>query len=255
LMAYEEGENYTYWMGDATTPYPKQTEIVTVKGEWTEITQLDYDSTLFGEKGAPQLEMFRRHMLFMRDKYLVVYDDLKTKPERPSRFSWCYRILPDCDLDYDAEDGLLTYMLDSVKVFVKQVAFPESLEYLDLQDLDQFKNPITGYDYMVKNPWTAKEMKRKRYRDMVAQHNLWFTTKESKSAHNFFTVIYPVKPATSNPVITRLDNNTVKVEKDGEVDIISFDKNTKFPATLVVDLDAFRKPIALGENKFASIKK
>jgi hypothetical protein len=53
-----------------------------------------------------------------------------------------------------------------------------------------------------------------------------------------------VEPGSADPVITRLDNNTVKVQKEGETDVISFDKNTKFPATLVIDIEAFRQTIS-----------
>jgi hypothetical protein len=253
VLAYQEGENYTYWMGDATSAYPKQTEIVTKPGTWSEMTQLDYDSSLFGDKGAPQLERFRRHMLFMRDKYLIIYDDLKTKPERPSRFSWRYRVLPQCEMSYDSHEGMLSYSMGDVSVTIKHIAFPESLEFLDMKDLDQFKNPITGYDYLKMNKWTAQAMEVEKYRKKVAQHNLWLTTKEPVSDHHFLTVIYPVKPGTEPPVITRLDNHTAKIESGGESDIVSFDKNTEHPATLIIDLDAFRKPIALNGNLFPSV--
>lgn len=254
LLAYQEGENYTYWMGDATNAYPKAKEIAR-HGGWSSKTQIDYDDKLFGERGAPKLELFRRHMLFMRDKYLVVYDDLKTAPERPSRFSWHYRVLPESNAQYSAGEGLLSYSIDDVKVFVKHIAFPESLEFIDLKDMDQFKNPISGNDYRVNNKWTLLDMERKMYRSKVCQHNFWFTTKEPRSDHHFLTVVYPVKPGTADPVITRLDDNTVKVEKDGEIDIISFDKNTKLPATIIVDLEALRKPISFGESPDLSVYK
>ncbi|MCF6268519.1 MAG: heparinase II/III family protein [Melioribacteraceae bacterium] len=263
-LAYQEGDNYTYWMGDATNAYPKQNEYVIGRkidrhtlglmdtqlngsltvDDWALRTQIDYDEELFGEKGAPKLERFRRHMLFIRDKYLVVYDDLKTAPERPSRFSWRYRVLPESNAKYNSDDGLLTYTIDDVKVLIKQVAFPESLEFLDMKDLDQYKNPITGNDYMKNTIWTAIDMKKERYRNKVAQHNFWFTNKEPQSNYHFLTLVYPVKPGTDDPVITRLDNNTVKIEKDGEVDIVSFDKDTEFPATIIIDLKALREPIS-----------
>jgi len=105
--------------------------------------------------------------------------------------------------------------------------------------LDQYKNPITGKDYL-KNKWVALDMQREEYRKVVCQHNFWFTTKEPYSDYH---VVYPIKPGTEDPIITRLDDNTVKVEKDGDTDIISFDKGTKFPATLIADIKAFRQPI------------
>lgn len=242
LIAYKEGNDYTYWVGDATNAYPKEAVVAEKKG-WSAKSRIDYDQKLFGEKGAPQLHRFRRHMLFMHDKYLIVYDDLETAPDRPSRFSWKYRILPECNPVYDYQSGFLTYTLQDVKVLVRQIAFPEQIEFKDMQGMDQFVNPITGNNYLENNEFTALDMKDDRYRKMVCAHNLWLTTKEPKDQYHFLTVLYPVKPGTQEPVITRLDDNTVKIEKDGELDLVSFDKDTKYPATLVVDLDAFRKPI------------
>jgi hypothetical protein len=267
ILAYKEGDNFVYWMGDATKAYPTRPEYVIGKpvdrnklglmdtelqgslttDDWAVRTQIDYDDNLFGEKGAPQLERFRRHMLFMRDKYLVVYDDLKTAPERPSRFSWRYRILPKTDAKYNQQAGLLSYTLDNVKVLVKQVAFPELIEFTDMIDMEQFKNPITGNDYLKNNIWTGIDMQESKYRRKVCYHNFWFTTEKPQSDHHFLVVLYPVKPGTADPVITRLDNNTVKVEKDGDTDIISFDKNTKFPATHIIDLEKFRNPVSFPE--------
>jgi hypothetical protein len=254
-------------MGDATNAYPKRSEYVVGKkvdrnalglmdtqlqgslttDDWALRTQIDYDEDLFGEKGAPQLERFRRHMLFMRDKYLVVYDDLKTAADRPSRFSWLYRVLPKTAAIYNQQSGTLSYTLDDVKVIVKHVANPELIDFKDLHDMEQFVNPITGNNYLKNNIWTAMDMEEEKYRQKVCQHNFWFTTKKSHSDFHFFAVVYPVKPGTEDPLITRLDNNTVKIEKDGETDVISFDKDTTFPATLVIDLDAFREPVSFPE--------
>ena len=96
---------------------------------------------------------------------------------------------------------------------------------------------------MKNNAYTKQDMEVERYRKKVCQHNFWFTTKTPSNNHHFLVVVYPVEPGTSSPVITRLDNNTIKVEKDGDSDIISFDKNTKFPATVIVDIEAFRKQV------------
>ncbi len=251
LMAYENNDDFTYWMGDATDAYSRHDEIVTGKisgnnTSWSAKTQINYDAKLFGPKGAPQLERFRRHMLFMRNKYLIIYDDLKTDPNHPSQFSWRYRVLKEDNPHYDAEKGLLTYKLGDVKVFLKQVAYPDSLQFLDLKGLDQYKNPVTGLDYL-KNKWVALDMQRPDYRKNVCSDNYWFTTKNPESNFHFMVVIYPVKPGTEDPVITRLGNNTVKVEKDKETDIVSFDSNTKFPVTLKVDLNEFREPINFGD--------
>jgi hypothetical protein len=50
------------------------------------------------------------------------------------------------------------------------------------------------------------------------------------------SVIYPVKWGASAPTITRLDDDTVRVQNEAETDVISFNGNTN--ATLIVDLPA-----------------
>ena len=96
---------------------------------------------------------------------------------------------------------------------------------------------------MKNNAYTKLDMEVERYRKKVCQHNFWFTTRTPSDNHHFMVVVYPVEPGTKDPKITRLDDNTVKVEKDWEIDLISFDKNTKYSATVIIDLEAFRKPV------------
>jgi hypothetical protein len=242
LLAYKEDSGYVYWMGDATNTYPKKISEEKLKG-WAAVTQIAIDSNAIGERGVPKLERFRRHMLFMRDKYLLIFDDLKTEKGHASQFSWRYRILPDCNLTYDKQGGI-SYDIGNVEVQIEHIAFPSDLTYNDLKLRDQFKNPITGYDFY-DNDFVKKDMENPRYHKMMANHNLWVTTKEPKENHHFFTVIYPVKPGSDSPRIIRLDDYTVKVENQEEVDVISFDVNTKHPANLVIDLKSLQFPIVI----------
>jgi hypothetical protein len=50
------------------------------------------------------------------------------------------------------------------------------------------------------------------------------------------TVIYPVKPGTAAPTITRLDDYTAEIVDGSDRDVISFDPETKQHATLIVNL-------------------
>lgn len=55
-----------------------------------------------------------------------------------------------------------------------------------------------------------------------------------------------VKPGDVDPKITRLDDFTVSVENGVDKDVVSFGKQTRHPATHIIDLEAMRGPIQFG---------
>ena len=60
-------------------------------------------------------------------------------------------------------------------------------------------------------------------------------------------VIYPVKSGETPPTIQRLDSLTISVTQGTDTDVISFDPNTAFPATLIVDVAAIQPPGVIGQ--------
>lgn len=75
---------------------------------------------------------------------------------------------------------------------------------------------------------------------------LWWNTAVPTNVWKTGWVIYPVKNGEAAPTIQRLDNLTVSVTSGTDTDVISFDPNTTFPATLVVDVNAIQPPAAPG---------
>ncbi len=238
VLAYKKARDYAYWLGDATywyprTPYPVST--------W----KLDFDENVYGKLAVPYLRMFRRHMLFVRKKYLVVFDDLQTDPDHPARFSWLYHVLQKGRVNYDPKTGQMVYPAGDVRVLLCHVADPDGLEFMDLEGLGWLKNPLTGEDFS-RNKYTRKEVvENPKAAEIIPAHNFWFTNRRPQANFHFLVVIYPVKPGAADPKITPLDDFTVRVEAGGQTDLISFDASTKLPATLRVDLQAFREPMRL----------
>jgi hypothetical protein len=236
LLAWKVGRDYVYWAGDATQWYPHTPFPVST---WKVV----FDDRVYGKLAAPNLRMFRRHVLFVRKRYVVVLDDLATDPDRPSRFTWLWHVLQKGPADYDAKTGRLTYSAGNVKVLLTHVANADKLEFSDRAGLAGWlTNPLTGEDFSTQK-WTKREVvDNPAASAIIPAHNFWFTAARPASAFQFLAVIFPVKPGAAEPRITRLDDLTVKVESGGDTDVISFDARTKHPATIRVDLDAFRQP-------------
>ena len=237
MMAHAQGDDYVYWMGDATMSYPRTPANVS---SWV----IRFDPEIYGKRAVPYLKRFRRHILFIRDKYVLVFDDLATEPGKPAKFNWLWHVLQKGEAKYDAKLGRVVYPAGDVKVILQHISRPGDIEYQNLQDLEGLVNPVTGEDFR-KNKHTAKHLKDPRWSKFIPHHNMWFTNKAPAEQFNFFTVIYPVKPGDAAPIITRLDDLTVKIEDSQGTDVISFDPETKHPATIVVDLPAMRGPIGL----------
>jgi len=237
ILAYKRGPNYRYWMADATNWYPHTPFEI---GSW----RIRFDKNVYGKLAVPYLKRFRRHVLFVRNKYLVVFDDLQTDAQQPSRFSWLWHVKQDGPVDYDAATGRLVYQAGKVTVVLQQVAYPDRLEFRDAKGLEGLKNPITAEDF-TKQPFTAQEIAKRGFLKRFAAHHFWFTNTEPASSFHFMTVIYPVRPGAAEPKITRLDDLTVKIEAEGRSDVISFDPTRSGQATFVVDLPAMRRPIEL----------
>jgi hypothetical protein len=235
LMAYKSGKDYRYMMGDATNCYPRSPYPVA-------FACVRFDPEVYGKKAVPHLEQFRRHVLFMHKKYVVVFDDLKTIPGTPARFSWLWHVQQEGEVVYDEATGRLTYPAGEVKVLLQHIGQPQEISYQDLEGIKAFTNPLTGEDY-TRDSRTNWRMKDKRWSPYIPAHNFWFTTHRPIERFHFMTIIYPIRPGGAAPVITRLDDLTAEVDHDGVKDIISFDENTRFPATHLVDLKALRAPV------------
>lgn len=220
ISAFKTTDDYTYCAGEGENFYPWATVAI--------------------------LNKVQRHLLIVRNKFFVIYDDMEAKQN--ATFSWVYHLLEDnLVLDQDpTKTGTFTYLrtksavvLNSgyvytgqpVSVHVSHIASPDALTFLDLSGADRTKNPITNAIRSVPGS-----------RPDARTHALWVSNKTPATKFHFMTVIYPVKEGGAAPTITRLDDFTAEVICGGEKDVISFDPKTRFPATLVVDLFGIPAP-------------
>jgi len=220
MVGFSRGEDYVYFAGDATNCYPK--------GPMTKSRRFSTGNKIpevYRKRGLPYLNHFVRHILFLRNKYFIVFDDLKSS--QPATYTWLYHILPDQPLEFNEKTFAIDYKVGNVKVRLQQIADIGNLRLENRKGLEGHINPITGEDY------------RQYYKnDLLCGHNLWISNKEPTKQRNFLTVIYPEPPGGKIPAIKRLDDFSVKVGDD----VISFDPKSKYArkADILVDISAFR---------------
>jgi hypothetical protein len=220
LAAFSRGEDYVYFAGDATGCYPR------APGKYSRWSLPLHQ--VYQERALPHLERFIRHVLFMRGRYFVIYDELSCS--RPATYTWLYHILPQEPYRFDEGTFAVDYAVGNVDVRLRHLAHPEGLELDDRVGMEAFVNPLTGEDY---SRWRRDEI--------LCGHNLWVSNAEPARQWRFLAVIYPAQPGTTIPAIERLDDSTVRVAGD----VLSFDLDSPYAAdaSLVVDTAAMAEAL------------
>ncbi|MFC1607672.1 heparinase II/III family protein, partial [Candidatus Latescibacterota bacterium] len=227
LRAFQRGDGYVYWAGDATNAYPNH-PLKRSGGWWGTL------DPIYNERDVSYLQRYIRHVVFLRGKYFIIYDDLAC--DKPAQYSWLYHILPGDPVEYDRASGTFDYKVGDVPVRIVHIANRGDLDYIDMQGLDGFKNPLTGEDYTEKLGRLPGGVRNKEH---LAGHNIYLSNRTKQRDFHFLAVIAPIKQGDDFPEIKRLDDKTVSVDGD----IISFDPSTKHNADIVVDVEALRRPV------------
>ncbi|MCK5801912.1 MAG: heparinase II/III family protein, partial [Lentisphaeria bacterium] len=221
LVGSAQGDDYVYFAGDATRCYPRK------PGNYSRWGLPLHK--VYQKRALPHLERFVRHILFIRDKYFVIYDELASS--QPSTYTWLYHIRPDTPFRFDPKTFTIDYSVKDVRVRMRHLADPDKLRLDDRQGLDGFINPLTGEDY---RKW--------RKGDILCGHNLWISNEKKAKEWHFLTVIYPLPPGSGGemPPIIRIDDATVRVGHD----TICFDpaSSAAEQADFVIDTVAIRQP-------------
>ncbi len=223
ITAFKEGSNYVYSAGDGTKCYPPQTFPLSGNGAFAIFVASQ------GNRNAGHLQKMKRHMLMMRDKYFIVFDECEATV--PSQFTWVYHIIDPSWTWADTSKPEFMYEVGNVDVYLKQIGNPATLD-IDtwLEGEASHTNPITGEtftDLYVADPATFLA---------TAPRKLWISNKTNSTEQTFMTVIYPVKPGDPVPTITRINDLTVEVVCGGETDIVTFDSAMEGLATLYIDV-------------------
>ncbi len=226
IMAFRKADDVAYWCGDATMSYPREAQ---ARVHWW--GRLD---DVYERMSLEHVTRVNRHVLFVRDRYFVILDDLEAR--QPSLWTWLYHVLESDRFDLDEHSGSFSYTIGGVDVKVTHLVGAGEVDASDRRGELGYINPITGEDYS-DNEGSGGG----RTPELKAEHNVWVTTREPHERWRFLSVVYPVPPGGQAPVIERLDDLTLKVTWGDDVDRISFDAGTQHDANIIVDLDAISK--------------
>ena len=217
IVGFARGPDHVYFAGDVTGCYPTQPGRY---GRWGLPLHKVYE-----ERALPHLQRFVRHILFVRNRYFVIYDDLACSI--PATYTWLYHILPESPLQFDRTSFALDYAVGDVNVRLQHLAHPQQLKLDDREKLDGLVNPVTGEDYT-----------RWRKGEILCGHNLWISNSAPAREWRFVAVVYPAPPGDRIPEIEGIGPNTIRVGAD----VICFEPaSTAAPsANFVVDVAAFR---------------
>jgi len=177
----------------------------------------------FPSNTVPYVSNIQRHVVFPHKKYLVLYDQMQTT--QPATFQWLWHVF-EPTASYNNANASFTYtatnnyMGSNVTVYVQHIVNPALMAFTNTVGTNLAKfNPFTGENYMGKDDDTGP----------FYSSTQWAYNKTPTNNWHFMTVIYPVKWGDTPPVITRIDDYTVKVQKSGTTDTISFAPGTYQP--------------------------
>jgi len=217
IVGHQEGKDFFYVAGDVTLCYPRQ------PGNYSRWGLPLHE--VYRQRALPYFERFVRHIVFMRGKYFVIYDDLRCS--QPARYTWLYHIRPTDPITFDPQNFRVWYDVGPVKVCLQHVYRPDQLQLDDREGLEGLTNPFTGEDYRA-------QLKG----DIICGHNLWVTNRQPAMDWRFLAVVVPQAPGEQMPAIVRVGDDTVRVGSD----VICFDPQSAAAAQadVVVDVAAFR---------------
>ncbi len=222
IHAFAKKDGAVYWCGDASRCYPH--ERFRPREWWGQLADI------YLKQDLSYVTKVHRHVLFMRNKYFVILDDLAA--DRPAQWTWLYHILHSDQMELDENTGSFEYRIGNVNMRGVHLLGTGQLQVLNLRGKNGFQNPITREDY-------ADDRGRARgERNMIAEHNLWITTREKHCNWRFLSVLYPTPSETESPVIEKIDDLTIRIQMDDETDVITFNPNRANQANVVIDLSA-----------------
>jgi hypothetical protein len=210
IIAFTNAPSFTYVAADITKAFNRSNYNTGGLGN------MNYPFYTYASNTVPYVSNIQRHVLFPHKKYLVLYDQMQTT--QPATFQWIWHVFEPTAV-FKAANGSLTYTCtndyngSNVTVYVQHIVNSSLLAFTNVvgASLSKF-NPFTGENYFGKDNDTGP----------YYNSTLWAYNRTPTNNWHFMTVIYPVKWGDAPPTITRIDDSTVKVQKGGISDTISF---------------------------------
>lgn len=230
ISAYTNGSGFTYAAADLTRLYARSN--FTAGGD----TVPSAFATLHSGGPSPYITNVTRQMLFNRGKYFVIYDTLQTSNNPTNVFHWVYHVQMSNSFTLDASAKTFSYIStntlgSNVTTYVMHNYSPSGMGVTNFTTTNTLRsNPLTGENYWTNGAGNFGD-KWPRYT------TLWFSNSVPTNSWRFMSVIYPVKWGDTAPTITRVTDNTVRVQQGSDDDVVSFGETNSSPAsTLIVAL-------------------
>lgn len=213
LLAYREGDGFVHWVGDATHAY----------------------------QDVPGLRRWHRHVLFIDEKWFVIFDDLAMRDEaEPARFSWLYHVAPQTPLTVDADRAAFSYRMGDVHARVSFAGDPARLEMRDQQGRDGFRNPVSGEDLYPQALASLERVGRPLTKEQWMAHNLWVTNRAPERQWGFLAALTAWRDGEPEPAVSFRGERVLRIGvPGGPARTVSFDPSQ--PGDITINLDAVRK--------------
>jgi hypothetical protein len=181
IVAYTNGTNFTFWSGDLTGSF-----------------------TNSANPAASVARKVRRHMLFARKKFLVVFDEVQTSVPRTNQ--WLFHVREATATNITAAGFRFSATNQVGQVVSNHVFFAtDGLSVSNMTGTNVLRNAATGV-------WVSDSGDATR-----RSHAMWYFNAGS----NFLSVIYPVAPGGTQPTFTRISDYSLAVTNGSEGDVFT----------------------------------
>ncbi|MCC5847279.1 MAG: heparinase II/III family protein [Verrucomicrobia bacterium] len=203
-LAFERGENFTYWAADLSEGYRPQIEVDHVV----------------------------RHVLFVEGRWFVIFDDLQAT--EPAHFTWLFHVQQDVPMQ--VEDDGFQYTVSEVNAEVRFANAPGTLEIQHAIGQEAYVNPDTGEDFYPVDMERARS--REEFRSFLTRplnkHSLRVRNVEPTASFQFLSVLNASPDGTDLPEIEVIDEKRVALHSpDGRRIVVSFDPSA--PGDFTID--------------------
>lgn len=213
IVAWHSEPGLVYWCGDATNAYRSK---------------------------VPYLRRALRHVLFVDDACVVIYDDLAA--EKPARFSWLYHVHQDVPLAVDGKGGTLRYAVGETRVEVRQFLGPEELEFVNMRGEDGYKNVATGEDMLGVAKGSVESSPLRTWSGDAVWNNVWVTNRKPVKEWQFLAAIVPRRGDAGLPRVVGASDRSLTIESARGRRTIRFGpvSEVESGADVVVDVERMR---------------
>jgi hypothetical protein len=203
----------------------------------------NYAKNFPDEWGYPDLAYWRRHFLFVRDRYLAVYDEIGVREgTAPARFTWLHHFPPGVEARADGDgktERTLAYRVGDVRAAVFQRSSGDC-ESGVVTGRDTLVNPITGTDFWpaIEKAYAIREKAAHSWEQWADQ--VWSVRTQPVRRATFLTVLAPSRGDGQEPIVTFPDDATAEIADDRGSAIVSFAGNERADYRLdAAAIDAF----------------